>query len=147
MAIAGVGIGSSFAVMPRMIVSATPAGETASALALNQVLRTVGYSIGSALAATILTAHTGTRAEFPANVGYTDAALVALALCVITAVVSALLPGRRTGPAPRLDADQELSIEESTDGAISGVIAFEPDDLAGSEATDDAAKYDSRSRL
>jgi len=130
MAIAGAGIGSSFAVMPRMIVSATPAGETASALALNQVLRTVGYSIGSALAATILTAHTARGAVFPADVGYTDAALVALGLCLLTAFVSALLPGRERRRTSALDPDQELSIEESLDGALSGLIAYEPEEFA-----------------
>jgi len=78
MAIGGVGVGSSFAVMPRMIVSAIPAEETSSALASNQVLRTIGYSVGSALAATILTAHTSSSAEFPADRGYTVGALVAI---------------------------------------------------------------------
>jgi predicted MFS family arabinose efflux permease len=62
MAISGIGTGFAFAVMPRMIVSAVPAEETSSALASNQVLRTIGYSIGSALAATILTAHTAAGA-------------------------------------------------------------------------------------
>jgi predicted MFS family arabinose efflux permease len=128
MAIAGAGIGSSVAVMPRMIVSATPPEETASALALNQVVRTVGYSIGSALAATVLTAHTRTGAIFPANVGYTDAALLALGLCSATAIVSVLLSGvRRQRPLPRFDADEELEIEESIDGVISGVTLFEPE--------------------
>jgi hypothetical protein len=111
-----------------MIVSATPPEETASALALNQVVRTVGYSIGSALAATVLTAHTRTGAIFPANVGYTDAALLALGLCSATAIVSVLLSGvRRQRPLPRFDADEELEIEESIDGVISGVTLFEPE--------------------
>jgi len=139
MAIAGARIGSSFAVMPRMIVSATPPEETASALALNQVLRTVGYSIGSALAATILTAHTAHGELFPANKGYTVAALFALGLCAVTALISLVLPTRVRRSA--LTSDEMLVVEESVDGAIAGLIAFEPaeTDMAGRD-TDEGAR-------
>jgi hypothetical protein len=37
MGVGGIGFGSTFAIMPRMIVAAVPASETRSALALNQV--------------------------------------------------------------------------------------------------------------
>jgi predicted MFS family arabinose efflux permease len=127
MGIAGIGMGCSFAVMPRMIVSATPAHQTSSALALNQVLRTVGYSMGSALAATILTAHTATGSEFPSDRGYTVGAIVAIFLCVATGVASVVLPTRGSRP-KTLDADQELEVEESVDAAIAGVIAYETDE-------------------
>jgi predicted MFS family arabinose efflux permease len=127
MAIAGAAIGCSFAVLPRMIVISTPANETASALALNQVIRTVGYSIGSALAATILTANTLGGAEFPENRGYTVGSVVSIVLLVLTAVASWLLPtGRSAGTAP-LSVEQALSVEESADSAIAGVLAFELD--------------------
>jgi MFS family permease len=126
MGIGGIGMGCSFAVMPRLIVSSIPAEETSSALALNQVLRTVGYSIGSALAATILTAHTAANVEFPANDGYTVGAIVAIALCLLTAVVSWVLPSRGA-KAVALNAEQELSVEENVDAGIAGVVAFEPD--------------------
>ncbi|MCW2539981.1 MAG: Major facilitator superfamily 1 [Frankiales bacterium] len=127
MGIGGIGIGCSFAVMPRMIVSAIPPEETSSALALNQVLRTVGYSIGSALAAAILTAHTVATEEFPRNAGYTSGAVIGIALLVVTAVVSFALPTRGGKPRAKYDAEQELSVEESVDSALAGVIAFEPD--------------------
>jgi MFS family permease len=142
MAVAGAGIGSSFAVMPRMIVGATPPEETASALALNQVLRTVGYSIGSALAATILTAHTAHGALFPANKGYTVAALFALGLCVVTALISTLLPNReRRRP---LTGDEKLLVEESVDGAIAGLVSFEPAETdAGSTSAKEVLQSES----
>jgi MFS family permease len=126
MGIGGIGMGCSFAVMPRLIVSSIPIEETSSALALNQVLRTVGYSIGSALAATILTAHTASTAEFPANGGYTVGAVVAIALCLLTAVISWALPSRGA-KAAKLTADEELEVQESADAGIAGVLAFEPD--------------------
>jgi predicted MFS family arabinose efflux permease len=127
MGIAGVAMGCSFAVMPRMIIGVVPAHETASALALNQVLRTIGYSIGSALSAAVLTAHTAASSPFPTASGYTDGALVAIALCLVTAVASAVLPARsRSAPGTAtLNADQALMVEESVDSAIAGTVAFE----------------------
>jgi MFS family permease len=139
MGIIGLAIGSSFAVMPRMIMMSTPAGETSSALALNQVLRTVGYSIGSALSATILTAHTASGAIYPANRGYTVAAVIAMVLLAVTVVVSFVLPQRANAAAAAtgLDADEELLVEENVDAAISGTLTFEDepsDDVAGRPA-------------
>lgn len=126
MAIGGVAMGCSFAVMPRMIVAAIPAHETGSALALNQVVRTVGYSIGSALAAAILTAHTPAGALLPDNHGYTVGAVVAIVLCVISALVSVALAGRGAS-AVELTPDEALATEESVDGAIAGLIMYEPE--------------------
>jgi hypothetical protein len=131
MGISGIGTGCSFAVMPRMIVRAVPAEETSSALASNQVLRTIGYSIGSAMAATILTAHTAAGAQFPADEGYTVGCLVGIGLCLVAAVLSWLMPARPHAPAP-LTADQELEINGDADAAISGTITLE-DGIEGLE--------------
>ena len=96
MGIAGVGMGCSFAVMPRMIVSVVAPEETGSALAINQVLRTVGYSIGSALSATILTAHTAASSRFPTNSGYTVGAIVAIGLVAVAGIGAVVLQARDT---------------------------------------------------
>jgi predicted MFS family arabinose efflux permease len=130
MGIAGLAMGCSFAVMPRMIVSAVPADETSSALALNQVLRTIGYTLGSALSATILTAHTVAPSLLPRNSGYSAGALVAIGLCLVAALASWFLPSAAevAAPAPVLDRDQELMVEESVDAGIAGTIGYEPDD-------------------
>src|SRR3546814_8618234 len=58
MALAGIGVGTVFAAMPQMIVAAVPASETGSALGFNQVLRTIGSSVGSAASASVLAANT-----------------------------------------------------------------------------------------
>lgn len=125
MGLGGLGIGCSFAVMPRMIVGAVPAAQTGSALAMNQVLRQVGYSVGSALSATVLTAHTTGASPFPTDDGFTVGAWVAVGLCVATAlgIVAAQLIERTTN----VDVDP-LLVEESADAAIAGVIGFEPDE-------------------
>ena len=132
MGIAGVGMGCSFAVMPRMIVSVVAPEETGSALAMNQVLRTVGYSIGSALSAAILTAHTAASSRFPTDSGYTVGAIVAIALCALAAVVAVVLQARDAGAQPRSPSpagdDHELAVTESVDSAIAGVLAYEPDE-------------------
>jgi MFS family permease len=128
MGIGGIGVGISSAVMPRMIVGAVPAGQTSSALALNQVLRTIGYSIGSALAATILTAHTAAGQEFPSNRGYTVGSYVGLALCVIAAAACWSLSARRHPvviSTIALGPDADLEIEQDVDAAIAGIITLE----------------------
>jgi MFS family permease len=128
MGVAGVGMGCSFAVMPRMIVSATAPEETGSALAMNQVLRTVGYSIGSALSATILTAHTTSPSRFPVDRGYTVGAIVGISLCVLAAVVAVALQVGDVAPAPVAEPDEQLAVDESVESSIAGVPAFEPDE-------------------
>src|ERR1700712_2320804 len=99
MAVAGLGVGTSFAGLPALVVSAVPARETGSAMSLNQVLRYVGFSIGSATTATVLEAVTPAGSGVPAGSGYTVIALIGLATCVVMLLVTALLPGRRPAPA------------------------------------------------
>lgn len=65
MGIAGLGTGCAFSVLPRLIVGAVPASATSSALAMNQVLRTLGFTLGSALSATVLTATPGRPRRCP----------------------------------------------------------------------------------
>nr|WP_042186557.1 MFS transporter [Kibdelosporangium sp. MJ126-NF4] len=96
MAVAGVGTGSIFAVMPGYLMRAVPAHETSSAMSFNQILRTVGYSTGGALGAVLLQAHTTPGESFPANSGYTVVGVVACVGWVLTAAAAILLPlGRR----------------------------------------------------
>ena len=130
MGLAGVGIGCSFSVMPRMIVSVVAADQTGGALALNQVLRQVGYSVGSALSATVLTAHTVGASPFPTEDGYVVCAWIAIAMCVLTAVVTLGVQARsRTTAARRASLpDDELAVVESVDSGIAGVVGYEPEE-------------------
>ena len=100
MAVAGLGVGASFAAFPALVVSAVPPSETGSAMSLNQVLRYVGFALGSALTATVLAAATPSGAAAPAAVGYTTLGVVGVAVCATTAVVAwlALGLGRRSSP-------------------------------------------------
>ncbi|AUG80669.1 MFS transporter [Kitasatospora sp. MMS16-BH015] len=98
MAVAGLGVGCTFAVMPGLIVGAVPAAETGSAISFNQVLRYVGYSTGSALSAAVLQAHTAPGAVLPSDSGYTTAALIGGAVSLLAAVVAVVLPRRAATP-------------------------------------------------
>jgi predicted MFS family arabinose efflux permease len=94
MAILGCGVGSFSAAMPAVILAVTPAGETASAMGVNQVVRSVGFAVGSAVGGAILAAGTRPGHAFPADAGYTAAAGTAGAVMLVTAVL-ALGLGRR----------------------------------------------------
>ncbi|MEV5966907.1 MFS transporter [Kribbella sp. NPDC051952] len=91
--ILGFGVGAFSAAMPAVILAATPAAETASAMSVNQVVRSVGFSIGSALGGLILAAHT--TDVFPHEGGYGVAAWTGVATTAATLVIIAILRPRR----------------------------------------------------
>jgi MFS family permease len=112
MGIVGLGVGFTFAAMPGLIVSSVPAHETSSAMSFYQVSRYVGFSIGSGLAVTLLLAFDGGGA--PTMGAYSSTFLVGTVLCLITAAIAWLVPGRSLGAAPvaaELQSD-ERAIEE-----------------------------------
>ncbi|MFD8782803.1 MFS transporter [Kitasatospora sp. NPDC059599] len=100
LAIAGLGVGCTFAVMPGLIVGAVPADQTGSAVAFNQVLRYVGYSTGSALSAAVLQAHTAPGHVLPSGDGYRVATLIGCAVWVLVAVITIVLPRHRAATGP-----------------------------------------------
>jgi predicted MFS family arabinose efflux permease len=94
MAVAGLGVGCTFAALPGLIVRSVPPEETGSAMSFNQVLRYVGYAVGSALSATILAAHTPAGRALPLAGGYDAVAALGCGVLAVAAVVSFLLPRR-----------------------------------------------------
>jgi predicted MFS family arabinose efflux permease len=84
MGVLGFGVGGFSAVMPQAILAVTPAEETAAAMSVNQVVRSVGFSIGSAFGGLILAAHTAPGHFVPTDSGYTMAAWTAAALAVVS---------------------------------------------------------------
>jgi MFS family permease len=120
-ALLGVGIGTTFAAMPALIVANVPPERTGSAMSLNQVLRSAGGAIGSAVGATILAAHHAPGAPFPQESGYTVAFAISAVLCLVTAGLTLwLTPAGLSGTRRERDRDVELLMEES---AVSGVGA------------------------
>ncbi|MBF6331762.1 MFS transporter [Nocardia transvalensis] len=104
----GVGLGTTFAAIPGLIVQAIPARETGSALGFYQVVRFTGFSMGSALTATILAARVSGNGQ-PTVGGYTMVLWISAGICVIAAALAWFLPARSTRPitpAERLPADE-----------------------------------------
>ncbi|MGW6195275.1 MFS transporter [Kribbella sp. NPDC055110] len=91
--ILGFGVGAFSAAMPAVILAVTPAAETASAMSVNAVVRSVGFSAGSALGGLILATHT--TGVFPAESGYGAAAWIGVAATAVTLLTIAVLPLRR----------------------------------------------------
>lgn len=88
-ALLGFAVGGVFAVMPRLVLVGVPEGETASVLSINQIARSIGMSIGSALAGFLLAAATPDGAILPAPDGYITTALWALPSLAASALIVA----------------------------------------------------------
>lgn len=92
MALGGLGGGLTFSSMAMLIVPHVAPEETASAMAFNQLLRYLGFSVGSALTVALLAAYGGDAAAFRAT------ALTMAGICLIAGALAAL---ERTGTADR----------------------------------------------
>ena len=95
MTLLGLGVGAFSAAMPAVILEVTPARETASAMGVNQVVRSIGFSLGSTLSALLLAAHTSAGAVFPSDEGFTAAAWIGAAVTALALGVSFTLRPRR----------------------------------------------------
>jgi predicted MFS family arabinose efflux permease len=89
MGVLGFGVGGFSATMPQAILAVTPTEETAAAMSVNQVVRAVGFSVGSAFSALVLAAHTPVGNFVSTDAGYTTAAWVAAALAVVSIALAA----------------------------------------------------------
>lgn len=137
MVLAGVGVGTVFAAMPQMIVAAVPASETGSALGFNQVLRTVGSSIGSAASAAVLAANTSPGARFPLDRGYTVSAIIGLAVWLVALGTGWPRRSLRLGPPSPELARYEA---ESVDAEVAGAVMYEPDTATPPQRRDEPGR-------
>jgi predicted MFS family arabinose efflux permease len=113
MGIAGIGFGLTFAALPWAIAGALPLEETGSALGLYQVVRYVGFSVGSAVSGAILTAYTSRGDEFPALRGYELSLWIAVASCALAPVVMWLLRARAAAAAPARNPKQVAQAKDA----------------------------------
>ena len=127
--VAGLGTGLIFAAIPGLIMRSVPESETGSALGVNQVVRQIGFSIGSALGAAILTAHTFAPDPLPNDSGYDVSSVVGIALCLFTAVLSFALLRKQADATPIDEARERLLMEESVDGSASGVMLLDTESV------------------
>lgn len=95
MCLLGFGVGGISAVMPRLVLTGVPKSETSSVLSTNQIVRTTGFSIGSAFAGLLLAVETPTGRLIPPQDDYSTAALWALPLVALGVAVVALARKKR----------------------------------------------------
>jgi MFS family permease len=112
MGILGLGLGLTFAAIPGLTVHAVPAAETGSAMGFYQVVRWVGASVGSALVASVLAAHT-TSTGHPSLGGYTTTLWISVVICAIGAVLTYVLPARGQKVAEGETENQTLRLEQT----------------------------------
>ncbi|HEV2073764.1 MAG TPA: MFS transporter [Thermomicrobiales bacterium] len=93
-ALLGLGISTTFAAIPALIIRAVPPHETGSATGLNSVLRSVGGAIGSAASIALLSSYTPAGGRLPTDYGYTVAFLAGAVACLGSALASFLLTPR-----------------------------------------------------
>lgn len=78
MSLLGFGVGGVSSIMPRLVLAGVPKAETSSVLSINQLVRTTGFSLGSALAGLLLAITTREGTLIPPQSGYVTTALWAL---------------------------------------------------------------------
>lgn len=97
MALGGLGSGFTFSSLPALMLPHLPASETSSALALNQLLRYLGMSVGSSLSVALMEVVEGGRAG---EDGYRAALLASAGLFVLVGVLIGAFGRRSAVPAP-----------------------------------------------
>jgi EmrB/QacA subfamily drug resistance transporter len=108
----GVGFGLSFASMSNLIVAAVPQEQTGVASGMNANIRTIGGSIGSAVMASVVTAHVG-RGGLPEESGYTTGFLLLAGALMLSALAALLIPAVRRDPVTHQEPDVALRHPEA----------------------------------
>ena len=108
MGVVGVGFGLTFAALPGLIARSVPDEEIGSAMGFYQVIRFIGFSVGSALAASILAGHTPAGSLVASEHGYVVALWAGAGVCAVAAVAAGVLSPRSATTPPAGSADDEL---------------------------------------
>jgi MFS family permease len=126
MGVLGLGYGLTYAAIPGIIVRAVPESETGSATGFYQVVRYIGFSVGSALAASILAGATPSGSPLPTVSGYHVLTWVAVGICIIAAAFAWLIPAldRRSG---ELSPEERRREEEESELASAGLPGVNSD--------------------
>ncbi|MFD5096372.1 MFS transporter [Amycolatopsis thailandensis] len=119
-ALLGFAVGGIFALMPKLILVGVPQEETASVLSINQIIRSIGFSLGSALAGSLLAAATPGGSLLPSHSGYVTAALWALPALVASTLIITTAAGPRPRSSAKAQADRDASATPSTTSSRPG---------------------------
>ena len=126
MGVIGIGFGLTFAAIPGMIARAVARRETGSAMGLYQVIRYIGFSVGSALAASILAGNLMNGGQV-AQRGYIEALWVGAAICAVSAAASWVLSrgGEPVSPQALGPAERERLVLADAELAGAGLVGIE----------------------
>ncbi|MFG1911695.1 MFS transporter [Kribbella sp. NPDC048928] len=105
-ALFGVGLGLAYASMTSLIVQNVPREQTGAATGMNTNIRTIGGSIGTALASSIITSHVQ-PSGLPAESGFTSTFLLLSAFAAAAVVLALAIPTARHTRATVLDRPAE----------------------------------------
>ena len=119
MGVLGVGFGFTFAAIPGLIARSVPDREVGSAMGFYQVIRSIGFSVGSALVASVLAAHEVAGAAFPTVDGYTLALWIGTGICAAAALVALLFAPRGAEGPP--SPEQERAARDDAELASAGI--------------------------
>ena len=107
-ALFGVGLGLAYASMTSLIVQSVPREQTGVATGMNANIRTIGGSIGTALASSIITGHLQPNG-LPAESGFTDTFLLLSTFAAAAVLLALAIPTiRHPRPAVAEPALEEL---------------------------------------
>ncbi|EOM77469.1 MFS transporter [Rhodococcus rhodnii] len=100
----GAGIGIAFGAMPALIMAAVPVSETAAAMGLNSLMRSIGTSTSAAVISAILAGMTMDAAggQLPSSAAFAVAIGVSIAAAVVTLLLVACIPKRAVVATPSL---------------------------------------------
>jgi EmrB/QacA subfamily drug resistance transporter len=108
-ALFGIGLGLAYAAMTSLIVQAVPREQTGVATGMNANIRTIGGSIGTALASSIITGHVQ-PSGLPAESGFTNTFLLLSAFAAAAVALALAIPAaRRTPSGAAADVPQEVA--------------------------------------
>jgi MFS family permease len=98
----GLGLGLAMGAMPTLLNSGVTPEQTSVANSVNQTLRSVGGSIGTAVATAILAANTMPGLPLPTVDGYTMSFAVSGGICVLAILAALIVPYRHGAKARTL---------------------------------------------
>jgi EmrB/QacA subfamily drug resistance transporter len=122
-AIMGAGFGLAFSSMAALVVAAVPPGQTGVASGMNANIRTIGGCIGSAVMASIVTAHLE-PSGLPEESGYTTGFAVMAVGMLLAALSGLLIPAVRR-PVATAEPDQSMTPAAAGDAVTAEAVAGE----------------------
>ncbi|MFJ9706298.1 MFS transporter [Streptomyces sp. NPDC101234] len=131
----GAGIGFTFGAMPALIMGAVPASETGAANSLNTLMRSIGTSTASAVAAVILSQMTNTVGitALPSENGFKTVMVVGAGAGLLAFALASFIPRHRPAVAP--DAAAEGATTEPSAASAASDPAAAPATVNGSPVT------------